>query len=110
MNRFDNTSKKNRILSSIPFSVIFFAAIIVLFIAGVSFISNKDYFNEEKTLKEAIDKDVAHCYAVEGKYPENVEYLEKKYGLSYDHSKFIINYESVGSNIYPVITVIERSK
>ena len=48
------------------------------------------------------------CYAIEGMYPESVEYLCESYGLIYDKSKYIVYYDSFASNIRPTVTVLER--
>lgn len=109
MNRFDNESKKNRIFGSITVSVVIFGLIIGAFINGVSFLSKESQYDEKEALINALDRDVAHAYAVEGAYPKSIEDIEEKYGLTYDHDKFIVDYKSIGANIYPAITVIERS-
>ena len=46
------------------------------------------------------------CYALEGFYPEDLEYLETHYGLSYDSEKYVISYEVIGSNLMPDVTII----
>ena len=108
MNRFSKTNFKSHILKSINYSLLLFIAVIAIFIFGINFIANKNLSNEKEILTNAINRDVIHCYAVEGFYPENLKYIEEKYGLNYDHDKYIINYESIGSNIMPQITIIER--
>jgi len=60
--------------------------------------------------EESIRKAVINCYATEGRYPQDYEYLKQHYGLSVDENKFIIHYEIFACNIMPDITVskIER--
>lgn len=61
-----------------------------------------------RTLEQAIHKSVAHCYAVEGVYPESLEYLKEEYGISYDSEKYFVDYQIWGENIMPDITIIQK--
>lgn len=49
------------------------------------------------------------CFAIEGRFPDTaqgVQYLEDNYGLTVDHKRYLIYYESMGNNIIPQIRVI----
>ena len=46
------------------------------------------------------------CYALEGTYPPNLQYLEEHYGLTYDKKRFYVDYLAIGSNFFPDVTVI----
>lgn len=59
-------------------------------------------------VEKNIRKAAIACYAIEGSYPQEIEYLEKHYGLTIDHSNFVVNYESVGSNLMPAIAVVPK--
>ena len=63
---------------------------------------------QAKTLERAIRKSVIQCYAVEGSYPPSLEYLQEHYGIFYDSDSFYVDYISIGSNIMPDITIIEK--
>ena len=110
MNRFQKPDLKKRILQSVNFSVIFFLAIIGLFLYGISAVSNSPVNDEREILTNAINKDIVHCYAVEGMYPPSLSYIEKNYGLTYDRDKYLIDYEAIGSNIMPTVMIIERNQ
>ncbi len=64
--------------------------------------AHKERYN---ILKDALSRSVVQCYAIEGFYPPNIEYLENNYGLVVDHSKYIINYNIFASNIMPEFDV-----
>ena len=51
-----------------------------------------------------------HCYALEGFYPPSLEYMEEHYGLTYDKSAYIVDYQPVGNNIYPNYTIIKKGE
>lgn len=59
-------------------------------------------------LEEAIRRSAVACYAVEGIYPPDLEYLQQYYGLQIDDSKYLVIYEAFAENLMPDITVQER--
>lgn len=87
------------------FSIIVFTLLISYLLFGVE--SAKNSTDEEKhlILIDAINRSAVQCYAIEGYYPPNIEYLEKNYGLVVDHDKYIISYSVFASNIMPQIEV-----
>ena len=109
MNRFTRKSLPKRIAESVNFSIVFFIGIIVIFIVGITILSSKNNRDERDVLEKALNKDIVHCYAVEGYYPPSLAYIEEHYGLTYDHSKYIVDYESVGANIMPTVTILEKN-
>lgn len=61
-------------------------------------------------LQRALIKGAVCCYAVEGRYPPDLEYLEKEYRIGYDREKYHVFYEAVSADLMPSITVIEAEK
>lgn len=110
MNRFTKKDFKKRIFSSFSLSVTIFIAVIVIFIYGVSAVSNSSVVNDKEILTEAIEKDIIHCYCVEGMYPPSVKYMQEHYGLTFDDDKYIVDYEYIGANIMPKFMVIQKNK
>ena len=51
---------------------------------------------------------ITHCYAIEGTYPDSLEYLIENYGLIYDEGHYYIDYQPLGSNLMPDVTIIQR--
>lgn len=107
MNRFVYRKQKH-ILSKQVLSVGVFALIVLVFFQGVSSISEGTRKRQRESLENAIMRSVTHCYAVEGTYPANLNYLKENYGLTYDEDLFFVDYQTIGSNILPDITIIER--
>lgn len=56
---------------------------------------------------DAVHNAALTCYAVEGAYPTDIEYLRTNYGLAYDQSRYFVRYDAFGSNLMPDITVTE---
>ena len=63
---------------------------------------------QQESLETALARDITHCYAVEGFYPPSLSYMEEHYGLTYDKDLFFVDYQPIGSNIRPDVTVISR--
>jgi hypothetical protein len=54
---------------------------------------------------DAIERSVMQCYALEGAYPPDLDYLMQNYGLILDEQHYVYLYEVVASNIHPIIGV-----
>lgn len=85
-----------------------FAAMLAWLIIAVSNASVSTKGKELSALKTSIENGITMCYAVEGMYPESIDYLCESYGLIYDKSKYIVYYDSFASNIRPTVVVLER--
>ena len=63
---------------------------------------------EKELLQTALDRSILQCYALEGSYPSSLSYLEEHYGLTYNKELFFVDYQYIGDNLRPDITIIER--
>ena len=59
-------------------------------------------------MKDAVKNATLTCYAVEGMYPDDLNYLIEHYNLSYNKDRYIVYYEPLASNVIPSIKVVER--
>lgn len=91
--------------SSVALAGIFLGAVLLLS-AGSSHMSWTAKKEQEKLLQEAIRQAVVSCYAMEGRYPESLDYLIENYGVQADTEKYIITYEVFADNVRPQIRVI----
>lgn len=105
MNRFQKKDKEFPFLGKF-LSVLIFCIVLFLFFSGISSVSRLTAQKEAESLKNSIVQSAVHCYALEGFYPDRLDYLEEHYGIQYDKSKYIVSYEVVGSNLMPDISVI----
>jgi len=58
-----------------------------------------------QTARNAIERTVRQCYALEGTYPPNLAYLEAHYGLSISLERYTVYYEVVAGNLPPIIDI-----
>ena len=107
MNRFESRGRLRK-LRFISLPLLAFILLFILFLRGVSSVSDTTYEKQEESLHTAIERSVVQCYAVEGTYPPSLTYLEDHYGLTYDHDLFFIDYQAYGSNIFPDITILRK--
>lgn len=103
VNHPENSYKRNILISIVIFFVVFFC-----FQLALSSLSKHTEEEELQTLKAALSRDITQCYAVEGRYPESLDYLKKNYGLHYDETRYFIDYQPLGSNILPEVTIIQK--
>ena len=60
------------------------------------------------SVQAAVMSAARECYAVEGIYPRDLEYLENHYGLVLNHRRYIVSYECFASNEAPEVRVLKR--
>lgn len=88
--------------------LVIFAAMIVWFLLAMQSADSTAKQKELSALKSNVENGITMCYAVEGAYPESVEYLTENYGLVYDKDKYIVDYDRFADNIRPTVKILER--
>lgn len=105
---FQKSKKKSYIRS------IIYAVLIIIFLHILFFAINwdKDYIDNQEIslIEQSIKKAVINCYAIEGVYPQDIEYIEKNYGVSINHDKYVVDYQIFAPNILPDIEVVPKGK
>lgn len=105
--RFE-TGEKVHTSRNLIISVIICAVVIALFYFAFSSVSAQTVSEERAALEMALNRSITHCYAIEGHYPESLDYIKENYGLTYDESLFYVVYHPLGENLMPDVTIIER--
>lgn len=59
-------------------------------------------------LQQTVISTAMQCFAIEGAYPQTLEYLEDRYGLSVNHEAYAVTYEAFASNVMPSVAVVPR--
>ena len=85
--------------------------LMILLIGGVwvliSRVGRRSGAAQTEFVTDAVHNAALTCYAVEGAYPDDLEYLRAHYGLAYDQDRYLVRYDSFGSNLMPDISVTE---
>ena len=82
------------------------AAVILVWAAGNPGQNLSD--NGAAAIREAVRRSALQCYAVEGVYPPDLQYLEENYGLQINHEDFYVAYDAFASNLPPTVRVTRR--
>ena len=86
------------------------AALCILWIAAFSVlltqVSRNSETEQRTALEAALERDITGCYALEGAYPPDLDYLRQHYGLTWDERLFYVDYRPVASNIRPYYIII----
>lgn len=84
------------------------ALVLGLCVALVAKIGKTQASEETDLVRNAIKDAAINCYAVEGAYPDSVDYLREYYHLAYDENRYLVTYDAFASNHIPDIYVTER--
>lgn len=104
---FSVKREKNSIAHFVP--LVLLLIIIVGFYIFTNNITSKNSDQSRQLLERALSRSITQCYALEGTYPPSLDYLVENYGLSYDSEYYFIDYQYIGSNLRPDVTIIERN-
>lgn len=107
MKRFVRTQQKKEFTTgAVVITVLCFFVVLAVFLYAMGEVDQGSRQRQEEALQNAVNRDITICYAQEGRYPEDLKYLEDNYGLTWDKKEFSVKYQVVGANIRPYITVI----
>lgn len=87
-----------------------FVAIVFVFCLAVNRLTSASDEAELKLVRDAVKNAALTCYAVEGAYPDDIDYLREHYGLAYNEERYMIYYDAFASNVLPDIRVVERGR
>jgi len=88
--------------------IVLIAAVLVLAVVLIGRISNSQQSAESEIVRQSIKDAAINCYAVEGAYPDDLEYLRENYMLAYNEDRYFVTYNAFSSNHIPDIYVTER--
>ena len=84
-------------------------AVLLCFATALDGLDSGRSAEDLKQLEEALRRGCVACYAAEGIYPPNLEYLEEYYGLQIDETRYTVHYSAFAENLMPDITVLENT-
>ncbi|MBE5935441.1 MAG: hypothetical protein E7262_06575 [Lachnospiraceae bacterium] len=101
--------KKNKKRANLPLitSLAIYIAITIMVVLSINNATIESKEQEIAELTNSINRAVSLCYATEGSYPANMDYLKVNYGLEIDEDKYLVHYEIFASNIAPEIKVFK---
>ena len=107
MSLFYTKKKRGSVTAFLP--ILLFTLLLSSFVLFSNSFLATNLQQEKQILQNALERSIIQCYALEGSYPVSLHYLEEHYGLTYNKEHFLVDYQYIGSNLYPDITIIERN-
>lgn len=83
--------------------------IVAFFLVALQNLESGHKREGKEQLEAAIRRSAVACYAAEGIYPPDIEYLVEHYGIQIDSEKYVVMYEVFAENLMPDITVLEKA-
>ena len=104
----DMKKKFQNIFSGMLFPILVLGILLFFFTALHNLKTGNGEEGKEQ-LEQALLRSVVACYAAEGIYPPNVEYIKEHYGIQIDEEKYLVQYDVFAENLMPDITVLEKA-
>ena len=108
MNRFQDKRTRNYSSAGLFFSVLLMAVFFAIILGEIRNVEENVRKKELEHLEQVLNQSAAVCYALEGDYPESLSYLKEHYGVSWDEKRYLVDFETVGSNLPPDIVVLPK--
>ena len=103
-----NMKKKiKEVLSGALFPVVV-VIVLLFFLAALNNLRAGSGDEGKKQLEQALKRSAVACYASEGIYPPDLDYMKEHYGIQVDEGRYIVIYEVFAQNLMPEITVLEK--
>lgn len=109
--KYSFTSKEHHWSESLGSESIILLLALFLVIAlwvGSGVLTTQSRDQGAENVKEAILESSMQCFAIEGAYPQSLNYLKQNYGLSINEAAYFVTYETFASNVLPSVTVRPR--
>ena len=83
------------------------AAALLCFATALGSLDSGRAGENRRQLEETLRRGCVACYAAEGVYPPDLEYLQTHYGVQIDQRRYLVYYTAFAENLMPDITVLE---
>jgi len=103
--------RKKRQFSALSDIICVFLFLLVFFLSVWSVRTITDVNNREEmaVTEQAIRHAAVTCYALEGRYPEDLGYLLKNYHITINTDRYTVHYSATGPNLMPDIAVLPKN-
>lgn len=81
-------------------------AVLLGFVLASGWVGSTNEAEQAELVQAAVEQALVSCYAAEGRYPQDLAYLEEHYGVFIDHARYAVSYEIFADNIRPRVRVI----
>lgn len=85
-------------------------AVLLWFFSALGGVQKGQNDEGRQQLEDALRRAAVACYAAEGVYPPDTEYIAEHYGVQIDEERYTVFYEIFADNLMPDITVMKKDK
>ena len=85
-----------------------FVLMLAILVVGVVNLSGGADERGVESAQNALRRAAVMCYATEGFYPPNLDYIRQNYGVDVDQNTYVVVYEVQGASVMPRIQVVKR--
>ncbi len=102
--------RKDRKLTiiSVILPVIILLIIVAALYTSLGSVKGEVAGEDRQRLEDSVRRAAVACYAAEGFYPPDLDYIADHYGVILDDERYSVVYEVFAKNIMPDITVIDK--
>ncbi len=101
-------NRQKYVFKTIVLPALLCVAILVIFVLGVYKFNELSLEQDRQLTYAALRKATVQCYADEGRFPSEVDYLVENYGVNIDYDQFYVVYDCAASNVAPNIAVFRK--
>lgn len=102
MGRFDAKSITILVL------LVLLAGVVVYMTTSMTDFASSNQDRQIAVIERAIDSALLQCYALEGSYPPNLQYLSEHYGVMLYEDQYEYLYDVFASNVRPNVIVTPK--
>jgi len=103
-----NAKKSKSNILPVMITIAGFALLVIFMLVMLTNASGTSQKEALQAVQDSITRAVVSCYAYEGFYPDNLDYLVEHYNLSIDDNRYLIHYDKIADNLMPNIIVLDR--
>lgn len=89
-------------------SCVLLAALLVFMALATDRLAKTGRAQALRIMEQAVRRSVVQCYAIEGRYPPDVDYLAAHYGLMVDRGQYVYHYRPIADNLMPELYVFPK--
>lgn len=100
--------KPGYIWKTVVIPVLLCVGMLTILLLGIYRFNAMSIEQDRQLTYSAIRKASIQCFADEGRFPSDIDYLVENYNVHIDYSKFRIGYDCPAANVSPNISVSAR--
>lgn len=102
MHLYEKSRNKNR---GLLIAGVVFLFLVILFVFALRATAQRSAIRETEVLDGALRRAIVTCYAVEGRYPPSLDYIDRNYGVSVDQTRYAVFYDVFAANVMPTVRI-----